>query len=98
MTVLEESLAMAAGPLGGDRYITPEYLAPLPQVESPLQFSYSGNEGSFVPNKKNISSSQMFYFRICLNVCYKNVVFIQLRLGYLAVCKINCASQQFVLH
>ena len=30
MTVLEE--ARMSGSLGGDRYITPEYLAPLPQV------------------------------------------------------------------
>ena len=32
MTVLEE--ARMSGSLGGDRYITPEYLAPLPQVST----------------------------------------------------------------
>ena len=39
MTVLTEDASpviMTSG-LGGDRYITPEYLAPLPQVGSDLE-------------------------------------------------------------
>ena len=32
MTVLEETGPVMTSGLGGDRYITPEYLAPLPQV------------------------------------------------------------------
>ena len=35
MTVLEE-VTMASSSLGGDRYITPEYLAPLPQVRTKI--------------------------------------------------------------
>ena len=36
MTVLDETIMSSS--LGGDRYITPEYLAPLPQVIFQLDF------------------------------------------------------------
>lgn len=68
MTVLDE--ARMAGSLGGDRYITPEYLAPLPQKDghtdkSPLQMlaqtcsQIGADSGPKIPDKqKSISGPE----------------------------------------
>ena len=75
MTVLEE--ARMSGSLGGDRYITPEYLAPLPQVSTT-------SKNCILLNFQQVFSSNCncYCYCYCLMLFLCIISFMNFRIGF----------------